>query len=56
MFNSTRCGSGYRDLYVMKSQGYDVSRSILGEAVSLAGPWEPDGRRIVYPGIGTTNS
>jgi dipeptidyl aminopeptidase/acylaminoacyl peptidase len=47
VFDSTR-GGDYRDLYVMNSDGYDMSRLTRGEANSFAGPWSPDGQRIVY--------
>jgi Tol biopolymer transport system component/putative hemolysin len=56
VFDSTRGGSGYRDLYVMNSQGNDVSRLTRGEANNFAGPWSPDGTRIVYTTYGVTNS
>jgi Tol biopolymer transport system component len=47
VFNSTR-GGDYRDLYVMNSLGYDVSRLTSGEVDSLAGPWSPDGSLIAF--------
>jgi putative hemolysin len=56
VFDSTLGGSGYRDLYVMNSDGYDVSRLTQGEANSIAGPWSPDGQRIVFTTFGLTNS
>ena len=56
VFDSTRGGSGYRDLFVMNSLGYDMSRLTRGEADSFAGPWSPDGQRIVYTTFGLTNS
>lgn len=55
VFDSTR-GSGYRDLYVMDSDGSDVSRLSRAETNSFAGPWSPDGQRIVFTGFGLTNS
>jgi hypothetical protein len=55
VFDSTR-GGVYRDLYVMNRDGYDVSRLTRGEADSLAGPWSPDGQRIVYTTFGLTTS
>ncbi len=55
VFDSTR-GGGYRDLYTMKSDGYDMSRLTRGEADSFAGPWSPDGQRIVFTTYGLTNS
>ena len=56
VFDSTRGGNGYRDLYVMKSNGTDVKRLTQGDSNSFAGPWSPDGLRIVYTGFGPTNS
>jgi Tol biopolymer transport system component/putative hemolysin len=55
VFDSTR-GGGYRDLYTMKSNGTDVKRLTQGDSDSFAGPWSPDGQRIVYTGFGLTNS
>jgi putative hemolysin len=55
VFDSTR-GGVYRDLYVMNSDGYDLSRLTRGEADSMAGPWSPDGTRIVYTAFGLTTS
>jgi Tol biopolymer transport system component len=55
VFDSTR-GDGSRDLYTMNSQGKDLSQLTRGEADSFAGPWSPDGQRIVYTTFGLTNS
>jgi putative hemolysin len=55
VFDSTR-GGVYRDLYVMNRDGYDMSRLTRGEADSFAGPWSPDGTRIVYTAFGLTTS
>jgi len=55
VFDSTR-GGVYRDLYVMNREGYDLSRLTRGEADSIAGPWSPDGTRIVYTAFGLTTS
>jgi len=55
VFDSTR-GGVYRDLYVMNSDGYDLSRLTRGGADSIAGPWSPDGTRIVYTAFGLTAS
>jgi Tol biopolymer transport system component len=56
VFDSTRTGSDYRLLYIMKGLGNDVSRLTGGEANSFAGPWPPDGQRIVYTTLGLANS
>jgi TolB protein len=55
VFDSTR-GGGYRDLYTMNSDGMDMSRLTRGEADSIAGPWSPDGKQIVYTTFGLTTS
>jgi Tol biopolymer transport system component/putative hemolysin len=55
VFDSNRAGD-YRDLYVMNSDGYDLSRLTRGDSNSFAGPWSPDGQRIVYTTFGLTNS
>jgi putative hemolysin len=55
VFDSTR-GGVYRDLYIMNAGGYDLSRLTQGEAGSIAGPWSPDGQRIVYTSFGLTTS
>jgi len=55
VFDSTR-GGFYRDLYIMNIGGYDLSRLTHGEADSFAGPWSPDGQRIVYTTYGLKNS
>lgn len=56
VFDSTRSGSGYRDLYVMSTDGTDVIRLTEGDSNSFAGPWSPDGQRIAYTTFGPTNS
>lgn len=55
VFDSTRAGD-YRNLYLMNSQGKDLSRLTRAEADNLAGPWSPDGKRIIYTAFGLTNS
>jgi Tol biopolymer transport system component/putative hemolysin len=55
LFDSTR-GGNYRDLYIMNNDGYDLSRLTRGDANSSAGPWSPDGQRIVFTTYGLTNS
>jgi len=55
VFDSTR-GGDYRDLYIMNSNGYDLSRLTRGVADSIAGPWSPDGTRIAYTAFGLTTS
>jgi TolB protein len=56
VFDSDRGGDQIRDLYLINSDGYDVSRLTRGDANSFAGPWSPDGQRIVYTAFGLTNS
>jgi Tol biopolymer transport system component len=55
VFDSTR-GGVYRDLYIINSDGFDLSRLTRGEADSFAGPFSPDGTRIVYTAFGLTTS
>jgi len=55
VFDSTR-GGAYRDLYQVYSGGEGVARLTQGEADSIAGPWSPDGTRIVYTTFGLTTS
>lgn len=55
VFDSTRGGS-YRDLYLMNLEGKPVQRLTEGESNSFAGPWSPDGRRILFTTFGLTNS
>lgn len=56
VFDSNRSDSGYRDLYTMDDLGYNLSRLTRGESNSFAGPWSPDGQRIVFTTFGLTNS
>jgi TolB protein len=53
VFDSTRAGE-YRDLWVLDLSGTLPTRLTEGEADSLAGPWSPDGARIVYTCMGLT--
>ena len=55
VFDSTRAGEN-RDLYLMNADGSSVTRLTEGEADIFAGPWSPDGQRIVYTAYGLTNS
>ncbi len=55
VFDSTR-GGIYRDLYRMDSEGTNLVRLTQAEADSFAGPWSPDGQRIVFTAYGLTNS
>jgi hypothetical protein len=56
VFDSDRGGDQIRDLYTMTSDGYDLSRLTRRDANSFAGPWSPDGQRILYTSFGPTNS
>ena len=56
VFDSDRSGDQIRNLYVMNSDGMDVSQLTQGDSNSFAGPWSPDGQRILYIGFGLTNS
>jgi TolB protein len=55
VFDSTRAGE-YRDLWLMSLAGTPPTRLTEGEADSFAGPWSPDGTRIVYTCFGLTAS
>jgi len=55
VFDSTR-GGDYRDLYLLDVENSNVMRLTQGESNSFAGPWSPDGTRIVYTVYGLTNS
>ncbi len=55
VFDSDRAGD-YRDLYVMNTEGMDLSRLTRGDSNNFAGPWSPDGKQIVFTSFGLTNS
>ncbi len=55
VFDSDR-GGDYRDLYVMDADGENLVRLTTGKAHNLAGPWSPDGTRIVYTAFGPVAS
>jgi dipeptidase D len=55
VFDSTR-GGEYRDLWVMSVDGTPPTRLTEGEANNFAGPWSPDGTRVVYTCGGLTTS
>jgi Tol biopolymer transport system component/putative hemolysin len=55
VFDSTR-GGPYRDIYTLNLDDSGVMRLTHGESNSIAGPWSPDGMRIVYTAFGLTNS
>jgi Tol biopolymer transport system component/putative hemolysin len=56
VFDSNRSQSGYRDLYVMDGSSSSMRSLTQGDGNSFAGPWSPDGKRIVYTTFGLTNS
>jgi Tol biopolymer transport system component/putative hemolysin len=53
--DSTRAGE-YRDLWVMNSNGTKPTRLTEGDVSNFAGPWSPDGARIVYTCGGLTTT
>ena len=55
VFDSDR-GGDYRDIYVMDPDDKKVEQLTAGEADSIAGPWSPDGQRILYTAFGLTAS
>ncbi|PWB52698.1 MAG: hypothetical protein C3F13_11190 [Anaerolineales bacterium] len=55
VFDSNR-GGDYRDLYLMSTEGMDLSRLTRGDSNNFAGPWSPDGKQIIFTSFGLTNS
>jgi Tol biopolymer transport system component len=55
VFDSNRDG-GYRNIYVMDTEGGNVVRLTTDETNDFAGPWSPDGRRIAFTWFGLTTS
>ncbi len=55
VFDSTRDGV-HRDLYGLDTASGAVTRLTQGELDNFAGPWSPDGLRIVFTSYGLTNS
>jgi Tol biopolymer transport system component/putative hemolysin len=55
VFDSTRDGA-HRDLYGLDTASGAVTRLTQGELDNFAGPWSPDGLRILFTSYGLTNS
>ncbi|NJD58798.1 MAG: DUF333 domain-containing protein [Anaerolineae bacterium] len=55
VFDSNRAGD-YSDLYLMDTAGMNLSRLTSGDSNNFAGPWSPDGKRILFTSFGLTNS
>ncbi len=55
VFDSTRDGV-HRDLYGLDIASGAITRLTQGELDNFAGPWSPDGLRIVFTSYGLTNS
>ena len=53
---SNRGESGYRDLFILQFSDSSVQQLTKGDSNSFAGPWSPDGQRIVFTTFGLTNS
>lgn len=55
LFSSNR-GGDYQDLYLQQFGTNDVTRLTQGDSSTFAGPFSPDGKKIVFTGFGLTNS
>src|SRR5512139_3240655 len=55
VFSSNR-GADYSGLYVMNSDGSGVTRAAAGDSNYFAGPWAPNGQKILYTGFGPIHS
>src|SRR5512143_4028618 len=55
VFSSNR-GADYSGLYVMNSDGSGVSRLAASDSNMFAGPWSPNGQKILYTGFGPIHS
>jgi Tol biopolymer transport system component/putative hemolysin len=55
VFDSTRAGE-YRDLWVLDVRGAPPVRLTESEADNFAGPWSPDGSRVLYTCSGLTTT
>jgi Tol biopolymer transport system component/CubicO group peptidase (beta-lactamase class C family) len=54
-FSSNRRGA-YADLYVMNLDGSGVTLLAHGDGNIFAGPWSPDGQKILFTGFGLIHS
>lgn len=55
VFSSNR-GGVYDDIYTMRLDGSELTRLTEGESNFFAGPWSPDGSRLLFTGYGLTTS
>src|SRR5512136_3177435 len=55
VFSSNR-GADYSGIYVMNSDGSGVTRVVAGDSNYFAGPWAPNGQKILYTGFGPVHS
>jgi TolB protein len=55
VFSSDR-GGDYKGIYVLSSAGADGTSLVTGDSNYFAGPWSPDGQKILLTGFGLTNS
>jgi Tol biopolymer transport system component len=55
VFSSNR-GGDYNDIYRMAMDGSGLVRLTQGDSNFFAGPWSPDGQRILFTGFGLIHS
>lgn len=55
VFSSDR-GDGYSGIYVLSRDGSAAASLVLGDSNYFAGPWSPDGQKILFTGFGPTHS
>ena len=55
VFSSNRNGA-YADLYVMNLDGSGLTLLAQGDLNFFAGPWSPDGHKLLYTGFGLVHS
>lgn len=55
VFSSDREGN-YKGIYVMNADGADAASLMTGDTNYFAGPWSPDGGKILFTGFGLTHS
>jgi Tol biopolymer transport system component len=55
LFSSNRSGD-YQDLYLQEIGSGEITRLTQGDSNTFAGPFSPNGKKIVFTGFGLTNS
>jgi TolB protein len=56
VFSSDRAGAGYQGIYLLSRAGGEAANLLTAESNFFAGPWSPDGQKILFTGFGPTNS